>query len=460
LQRSAVVGKFDDDLAYILSLAERPVISADELASNLRQVYDTVLNVDLRRYEQAAVREQAPLLMKAIFDARMRIRDRIGAWREQGFMTVPVQKALRDTFRIARYGCDMLGEILIGNERLARHAELLKPFTGTQYNTLVNRAFDKGRNIPFRSGDVLLVRGRHHNSAAIARIGDTDSQFSHVAMIYVDPKGGHWAVEALIEEGSVVNKLDDTLAHGVARAVLYRHKDSALAMRAAELIHERVLASVTGKARHIPYDFSMRLRGRRRLFCSKLIYLAFKDASAGSIRLPAFKTRFDMKNKDFLKRIGVKAKETFAPQDMDIEPSFDLVAEWQDYRVTSELRMQDMVMTKFFEWMDTHDCRFREDFLIRLISVFGRLSSYLSNRIKAMISSVVPKVPRNMSRRCIATIVMLHKTAEDVLPSLRALEENCLKMTGRPLHAREMLAHLERLREVSGGRIGYLVGRP
>ena len=52
---------------------------------------------------------------------------------------------------------------------------------------------------------------------------------------------------------------------------------------------------------------------------------------------------------------------------------------------------------------------------------------------------------------------MLHKTGEGLMPGLRELELNAIHMTGRPLHPRDVLAHLERLRDVSGGRIGYLV---
>ena len=39
---------------------------------------------------------------------------------------------------------------------------------------------------------------------------------------------------------------------------------------------------------------------------------------------------------------------------------------------------------------------------------------------------------------------------------LAALEDDHVRMTGLPLHPRELLDHLERLRETSGGRIGYL----
>ena len=45
------------------------------------------------------------------------------------------------------------------------------------------------------------MRGMHHNSAAIARIGDVDSQFSHLAIVHTDESGKHWVVEALIEDG-------------------------------------------------------------------------------------------------------------------------------------------------------------------------------------------------------------------------------------------------------------------
>ena len=53
-----------------------------------------------------------------------------------------------------------------------------------------------------------MMRGMHHNSAAIARIGDVDSQFSHLAIVHTDDGGKQWVVEALIEEGSVIHSLE------------------------------------------------------------------------------------------------------------------------------------------------------------------------------------------------------------------------------------------------------------
>ena len=178
-----------------------------------------------------------------------------------------------------------------------------------------------------------------------------------------------------------------------------------------------------------------------------------------SLRLPTFGTRLDMRNRDFFNRIGVRAVETFAPGDMELEPEFDVVAEWRDFRTTSGLRLQDVLMDKLFEWMDLHDYRFRETLVIRLISLFGRLASHLSDEAKELLTDVVPKVPINMRRRTIATVAMLHKTAEPLFDELRRLEAEAIARTGRQLHPREVREILERVRQRMGREIGYLVAK-
>ena len=459
MQRLVVLSP-EERLAEARKIAERSFETHLDLEAGLKAIYHLVHDNDPGDVDRDEIRAAAPRLLHELFAIRMALRDRIGEWQSGGLLLRPAEIALRDTFRVMRYASDILGEVASDNARLAPAEQSRRAFTGTDWNTLVHPAYDTGHNIPFRSGDVLLVRGSAHNSAAIARIGDVDTQFSHVALIYIDPEGKHWIVEALIEEGAVIKPLEEVLAAGLARAVLYRFKDAAIAAKAAELAHARVLATTTGAALHIPYDFSMRMKGRRKLFCAKLVAQAYADASRRKVQLPAFKTRFDHKtNRDFFRSIGVTAHETFAPGDIDIDPRFDLVAEWQDYRLTPLLRRQDMTMTKFFEWMETKGYRFRDDLFIRLIAIFGRLSSYMSDRARALVASSLPKVPRNMSRACVATIVMLHKSAEKVMPALEALDEDHVRMTGLPLHGTELLAHLERLRQVSGGRIGYLVGK-
>jgi hypothetical protein len=457
--RTAPRARLEDDLAAVDALSQRPAATAKELAANLGDVYEAMFNVSLDRYDLDTLARSAPELMRAIFALRVRLRDQVADWHRRGFMSLPVQLAVRNALRAARYATDMLGELNIRYALLGPGEITMRGFRGNNLNTLVSPAFDTGEDIPFRSGDLLLMRGMHHNSAAIARIGDVDSQFSHIAIVHTDENGKQWVVESLIEEGAIINPLDFVLHHGLGRCVAFRHKDPALARRAAAQIHEVVRRSRAPGGRRIWYDFSMELAGKGELFCSKLVRLAFALASEDRVLLPTFNTRFDVRNRDFVDRIGVTARETFAPADIELEPDFDVIAEWQDYRVTSRLRLQDLLMDKLFWWMDEYGYKFREDIPIRLIGIFGRMSSRLSDRAKQLVADVIPKVPPNMQRSTIQAVAMLHQTAEPLLADLLTLERNCIDQHGRPLHAREVFDRLELKRQESRGRIGYLVGK-
>jgi hypothetical protein len=263
-------------------------------------------------------------------------------------------------------------------------------------------------------------------------------------------------VEALIESGAVIEPLQSALQHRLARAILFRHQDAELAARASTLIYDHVSRSLAEGGKPILYDFSMSLAPSERLFCSKLVRIAYEDASEGKLKLPAFTTRFNDSNARFYKRIGVTASESFAPGDLEIEPAFDLVAEWQDYRYTAQVRHQDLIMTKLFEWMEVHGYRFREDFVIRLIAWVGRLSTKLSKRAQDFVASLFARIPPHMPRRTIATIVMLHKTAQPLLEDVQYKERIRIATEGLPLHPRDVFDHLEGVRSRGRGYVGYL----
>lgn len=443
-------------IAGLRALAAQPVASSAELLALLQSIYQAILSADLAHYDAAEIKPQAPVLRHDLFRLREELRGRVTAWHAAKLMNHETQLALRDCFRASRFASDMLGELAADFAGLENGQSPLKAFTGNG-NTIVAAAFDTDELAKYRAGDVMLVRGLHHNSAAIARIGDVDSQFSHICILHIDKTGAQWVVESLIEEGAVITRLSFALAHGNGRAVLFRHRDAKLAAKASQIAYDHVRRTYGTWKRRILYDFSMRLDKRRQLFCSKLVRLAYARASKGRIMLPTFMTRFDMKNRDFIDRIGVKAIETYAPGDIEIEPHFDVVAEWQDFRVTSRLRAQDLIMVKLFEWMENYGYTFEQDFLIRIISLFGRFAAHLSDGAKDMLSSVVPKVPPNMPRRTIAAIAMLHKTAEPLLAEIGSMEAEHVVRTGKPMHPRQVYAALEEIRRRSGDRIGYLV---
>ena len=454
---SVASSSFELDLERIEVLASTPVTSADTLARNLTYIYERAANAQFADYDVAAIAKAAPSLMYRLFDLRIGLRHRIGYYQTLGIMTTEVVRAMRDVFRILRYVSDMIGEVAIGHARLPEGAHTLRGFTGRQHNTLVNYAYYKqGHDLSFRSGDVILVRGHAHNSAAIARIGDVDSQFSHVGIVYIDDAGDHWMVESLIEDGAIINPLGKSLDHGIVRAVLYRHQDAHLAATSARAIYELVAASRAKGGKRILYDFTMRLDDQPNLFCSKLVRLAYMKGSEGRFTMPTYATRIVQRNRDFLERVGVDTDVTFAPSDVDLEPGFDLVAEWQDYRETPNIRLQDFTMDKLFDWMNRYDYRFRETTMIKLISILGRFSSYFSDNAKEALESLFPRVPSNMPRKTVAVVAMLHKTAEPLYHELQELNDQNIAEHGVPIHGIEIFAQLEEMRERYGRDVVYL----
>ena len=449
---------FQQDYSALQSITSQNINSEEELHNNLQQFQDKLLDINFQRYSDLQeVRQFTPEIIRLIFVSRMQLRDNLHTWHKKGFVSDRNEKTIRNIFRVSRYIVDMLGELYTGHARLGADETPYRAFCGPEINTLYHPSFDNGGGMPtFQSGDVLLVRGKLYNSAAIARIGDVDSQFSHTSIIHVDKAGKYWVVESLIEKGATITSLEEALDHGISRAILFRHKDAALAERASNFIYNHVLKSQNGRKDTIYYDFSMELDNYNSLFCSKLIRQAYDVASNGSVQLPTFLTDLETGSQDFLNKIGVTAKQTFAPGDLEIEPQFHLIAEWRDYRNTSDLRLQDLIMDKFFEWMDEHDYRFKETYTIKMIGILGKLSSYLSRSAKELINDILPQVPRNMSRKTIAAVAMLHSTADEVFDELRRLEAEHIEQNGYPMHPAEILHHMEQIRLRSVDEIGYL----
>ena len=448
---------FDADFRAIAQLTETNIASAEHLTSILHQIYRRIFDVDLHRYDVEALHAAGPAALNFAHGLRTALGDRIQQWHAGGFMSPQAQGALRDVFRASRYATDMLGEMLIAYDDLSPGETIYPAFTGPHNNTQIHPALADASNVEFQSGDVIVMRGIIYNSAAIARIGDVDSQFSHAAMVHIDDRGHRTIVEALIADGAKLSSFDYSMSHNLARAVLFRHHDADLAAKAADRIFKRVQESQRSWKNHIYYDFSMELDNYDELFCAKLVRQAYDEASHGLLRLPTFPTTFEQANADFMARIGTTAKTTFAPGDMELEPDFHTIAEWRDFRRTSLIRLQDMVLVKMFEWMETDGYSFRETNMMWIISSLSKASGYLPNIVKAALSRLVPKIPRNISREAIAVIAMLHKTAQPLHQELMAMERRSIKDTGRPLHPREIYAHLDQVKQRSAGQIGYLM---
>ena len=179
--------QFGEALAGWRSLASLPAVTPAELTTNLKALYAAIYDADFAALEFAAVR--------AIAHSRHR-----GAVRPLPHAARPVARmagcrladaeaplAARNAMRVLRYTIDIVGEVASRFERLAPgQARLMRLHGPGARDAAASRHARRASSLELRAGDVLLVRGQLHNSAAIARVGDVDTQFSHIGIIHID----------------------------------------------------------------------------------------------------------------------------------------------------------------------------------------------------------------------------------------------------------------------------------
>jgi hypothetical protein len=288
-----------------------------------------------------------------------------------------------------------------------------------------------------KSGDVLVSRGNAPTSALIARLGDTDGQFSHAALVYVAPKSKRvYVMEEHIEVGSTLRPYEEYARDQNFRVTVYRHRDERLAADAARLMLERLYSPHNPNV--VPYDFGMKMDDSSEMFCTEIVYEAYKMASHGKVRIGRYRTTFNPKNRDLLDRFGIQTDSMYAPSDMEVEPDFELLGEWRDLSRVIMNQMMDAVLTKMLEWGD-RGYRFDPSPGMTIKSHLGFWLRQIGFKKK--------ELPTNMPRRTIETVLALDPTVDALLGVVA--RENARRMSGGgfPLGFPEMFQLLERIRE-------------
>lgn len=414
-----------------------PGFNAQTCASFLTAIYDNLWRAPVEHFDLAEAKRKAGPLVRGIFHAKLELRAALARLEAAGPVPPGCVTALRHTMRAALFMSEYLAEHFIPDAREAR------VFAGDEAALLLNPKF--GAALELRSGDVLLSRGDAFVSGAIARLGDVDGNFSHVALVYVDPQTKEaYTVEAHIEIGAVVAPLEKYLTDGKSRAQAFRHPDRALAAEAARIMQDRV-SRASARRRNVPYDFAMVMDGvgaGAELFCSEVASLGYLLASGGRVRLPRYRTRLAMKNDAFLEAIGIRAEESFAPSDLEVETRFALVAEWRNLGKTQRSRMTDAVITHIYALMDEQGYVLRNP----VGTALKRDLVYTARRLPLFSALLAGRFPRNMPRQTLGMMLALDQTAEAMLEALERENVARVARTGMAMTGAAMRAFLERLR--------------
>ncbi|MFS4460174.1 YiiX/YebB-like N1pC/P60 family cysteine hydrolase [Bdellovibrio sp. HCB2-146] len=290
--------------------------------------------------QTAEFKKNGDSMIKKIFLIRLRLRDKALQFDKQGNLSNECMLKVREGLQYARFTEEYLLEWLVHHKAVTYKKSLI--LEGPEPFVMRNPEFPDLRIYP---GDVFLIRGKSTVSAMIARIGDEEGNFSHVAMVGQNEKGELFVVESLIQYGVVITPLEEWRKAQDARVALYRFHDPEVAAKAAKMLY----AWGQGHAR---YDFAMNDDDYSEVFCSEVVRFAFDEATVGAVKLPKYRSHVSkFKGGAYPKSLGVMGSSLFAPYDLEVEPHFSFVAEGRYYPLLRQVRMQDSVLQSVYEWM-------------------------------------------------------------------------------------------------------------
>ncbi len=454
--RSAIrlSGSLVNDLTRFDHWLRSGSLNRDNCSQVLPDVFQAIRMAKSGDFDQSEIRLKA----KSLIQQSWKMRQELRAWLKIVSSEQPVSQeclvAVRNVYRASRFIEDYLVDptVIAPDGDYPKTSKILK--SPAPLLKAGQKAFDSKTDL--KSGDVLLSRGDALTSAAIARLGDIDAQFSHAALVYVDPDTQKiYTIEAHIEFGVVVAEFSKYLDDGKVRSALFRQSDEELGARAGKIMYDYANRKKAKTGENIHYDFGLNLRDHKTVFCSEVVNMAYEAASKGQYIVPQVNSRLDeLSRTPFLKDLGVSEAESFLPGDLEMDTRFELIAEWRDHLKMRETHLKDALLTKMYEWMmvDNYalDPHFKAGILakyivhtIRQFPLFGKLFA--------------DQFPKYMPRTTLETIVVLQQAGEPILKELDSRETDFWQKTQRRMSASELYSTLEDIK--SADRQNYLNGR-
>ncbi|MFN8847444.1 MAG: YiiX/YebB-like N1pC/P60 family cysteine hydrolase [Bdellovibrionales bacterium] len=479
------------DLLQDIEIAEAAILNAKDQPEKLKplfaEYYRFLFELDSRVYDQNSIKKNATRIAVKLQTLRKILNKELKKWPKEITDDLKFRESLQAITRASHYAEDMVAEISLGLEKSKKGDRSWPSFQGGMpfSFTADNRPL---LYKDFKSGDILLMRGGSSVSAAIARVTDFNSVFSHAAVVYVDESTGKkYVVEALIEIGITINPLEQALDHGVARMLALRHKDEVMAKVGAEALYQLAQISLQTK-KPIFYDFTMSgkipdlsfeqmmsyYKGNRdpkvvnemqsfKAFCSLLIDMAdrFAHEKLGlpqRLEDPTLRSSLDPKNRNFLRRLGISdaQKSVYAPGDGQMDSRYDIIGDSRNPFRTAGLRADDYILDKIFEWMDRDALEFKEVKILEAVGKFANSTSRIGFMRKLYHSqglAVAPHVPPKVISTVIMLDYMRNQIHKQIQPLLLAFETQF----GVPMPPKQIFIEIEKVYESHPEVLKYLI---
>lgn len=306
-------------------------------------------------------------------------------------------------------------------------------------------SFMKNGKPDFQSGDIFITRGLSFLSGMIARLGEVPTSFSHIVMLYKDPKTGEMkTIESYVGVGVAFYDMDFALKNENARIMWLRAKDQGLAADAAKLMGALVKERLDKKD-PIKYDYELDFNNPETMSCAEVSQVAFQMASNNQFKIPFYPNNISGPD-DFLNRLKLKKGETYEPGDMEIDPRFELMGEFRDLRLTRDTRQKDAIMTSVFDWMLKKNYVLKDNMKTKMAGgiIYDVRRTFLWPLVKKVLklNDFSKEIPRNM----VKTTALINELGDSILKELKKRDEAFEKTNGVPMSTMDMYRELEQMR--------------
>lgn len=152
-----------------------------------------------------------------------------------------------------------------------------------QISTIEKKQFDVEM---IRNGDLVFRKGRGLFSDIFKDIGEIDSPFSHVGIVYIegnDVFAIHTEASELTGVGCAKKELLSTFVSSSNAQTYDFYRVNGLGSAGIKSVLKTALEYVTDK---IPFDTKFNMKDNGRLYCTELVYKAYKVAGINLVKGP------------------------------------------------------------------------------------------------------------------------------------------------------------------------------
>ena len=304
--------------------------------------------------------------------------------------------------------------------------------------------FRANADAKFQPGDLLITRGVSFLSGMIARLGKRSTQFSHVVMVSQDPVTKEAkTIESYVGVGVAFYDMEFALKNENARILWLRAKDQSLGAKASEKMSALVKERLDAK-NPIKYDYELDFNDPKTMSCAEVSQVAFQMADE-KFRIPYYPNEISGA-KSIIERLKLVEGDTYEPGDMEIDPRFELVGEFQDLRLTRDSRQKDAIMSAVFDWMENKDYELKDDMKSKMAGgiIYSVRRTFLWPLVKKILKldDFSKEIPRNMLR----TVTLINELGAVMLAELQAKDLEFEKQHGVPMSYMDFYKTLEEMR--------------